>query len=68
MSGHPTDPGNLWPQPRYGTGLDGLTAADKDKVEYKLYRAVCNRRVDLVPAQRAIATNWTTALSVLGLD
>ncbi|WP_031066225.1 hypothetical protein [Streptomyces sp. NRRL WC-3742] len=68
LGGHPTDPRNLWPQPRYGTGPDDLTAADKDKVEYKLYRAVCNHRVDLRPAQRAIATDWTTALSVLGLD
>ncbi|MFF7994308.1 hypothetical protein ACFZDG_31575 [Kitasatospora xanthocidica] len=68
LGGHPTDPHNLWPQPRYATGPDGLTAGDKDKVEYKLYRAVCNHKVDLDPAQHAIATDWTTALAVLGLD
>ncbi|MEV7601999.1 hypothetical protein AB0O91_31995 [Kitasatospora sp. NPDC089797] len=67
LGGHPTDPKNLWPEPRYAADPSGLTAADKDKVEYKLYRAVCNRQVNLVPAQQAIATNWTTALSVLGL-
>ncbi|WP_031072764.1 hypothetical protein [Streptomyces sp. NRRL WC-3742] len=67
LGGHPTDPRNLWPQPRYATGSNGNTAADKDTVEYKLYKAVCNHQVDLVPAQQAIATDWTTALSVLGL-
>ncbi|MFI6154651.1 hypothetical protein ACIBCA_18410 [Kitasatospora sp. NPDC051170] len=68
LGGHPTDPRNLWPQPRYATGPNDNTAADKDTVEYKLYKAVCNHQVDLVPAQQAIATDWTTALSVLGLS
>ncbi|MFD5465329.1 hypothetical protein ACFWIQ_21245 [Kitasatospora sp. NPDC127059] len=67
LGGHPTDPGNLWPEPHYATDSSGLTSTDKDTVEYKLYRAVCNHQVDLVPAQQAIATNWTTAVSVLGL-
>jgi hypothetical protein len=67
LGGHPTDPRNLWPEPRYATGPGGLTSTDKDTVEYKLYRAVCNHQVNLVPAQQAIATDWTTALSVLGL-
>ncbi|MFG3223706.1 hypothetical protein ACGF07_02825 [Kitasatospora sp. NPDC048194] len=67
LGGHPTDPRNLWPEPRYAVGPDSQASTDKDSVEYKLYRAVCNHQVDLVPAQRAIATDWTTALSVLGL-
>ncbi|MFJ9608766.1 hypothetical protein ACIRS1_20755 [Kitasatospora sp. NPDC101176] len=67
LGGHPTDPRNLWPEPHYATGSGDGTSLDKDSVEYKLYRAVCNHQVDLVPAQRAIATDWTTALSVLGL-
>ncbi|MEV7027728.1 hypothetical protein [Kitasatospora sp. NPDC093558] len=67
LGGHPTDPNNLWPQPHYATGTGGWTAADKDTVEYKLYKAVCNHQVNLVPAQQAIVTDWTTALSVLGL-
>ncbi|MFJ9773135.1 hypothetical protein ACIRVF_18160 [Kitasatospora sp. NPDC101157] len=67
LGGNPTDPHNLWPEPRYTTGTSGLSSTDKDTVEYKLYRAVCNHQVDLVPAQQAIATDWTTALSVLGL-
>ncbi|MBV6700489.1 hypothetical protein [Kitasatospora aureofaciens] len=68
LGGHPTDPHNLWPQPQYPTGPNGQTSRDKDTVEYKLYRAVCNHQVDLVPAQQAIVTDWTTALSVLGLS
>lgn len=67
LGGNPTDPNNLWPEPRYATGTSGLSSTDKDTVEYKLYRAVCNHQVNLVPAQQAIATDWTTALSVLGL-
>ncbi|MFH9352940.1 hypothetical protein [Kitasatospora sp. NPDC017646] len=67
LGGNPTDPNNLWPEPRYATGASGLYSTDKDTVEYKLYRAVCNHQVDLVPAQQAIVNDWTTALSVLGL-
>ncbi|MFE9429088.1 hypothetical protein ACFYNO_39775 [Kitasatospora sp. NPDC006697] len=65
LGGSPTDPGNLWPQPRYS--VNGYTSADKDTVEFTLYRAVCNGTVDLTSAQNAIATDWTTAASVLGL-
>ncbi|MFJ9696951.1 hypothetical protein [Kitasatospora sp. NPDC101183] len=68
LGGHPTDPNNLWPEPRYATGASGMTSTDKDTVEYKLYKAVCNHQVALVPAQQAISTDWTTALSVLGLS
>ncbi|MFF2142395.1 hypothetical protein [Kitasatospora sp. NPDC058190] len=68
LGGNPTDPNNLWPEPRYAVGTSGQSSTDKDTVEYKLYRAVCNHQVDLVPAQQAIATDWTTALSVLGLS
>ncbi|KJS53620.1 hypothetical protein [Streptomyces rubellomurinus] len=67
LGGNPTDPRNLWPEPRYATGSASQSSTDKDTVEYKLYRAVCNHQVDLAPAQNAIATDWTTALSVLGL-
>ncbi|MFD8708310.1 hypothetical protein ACFV1W_37995 [Kitasatospora sp. NPDC059648] len=67
LGGNPTDPNNLWPEPRYTTGTSGRSSTDKDTVEYRLYRAVCNHQVNLVPAQQAIATDWTTALSALGL-
>jgi hypothetical protein len=64
VGGNPRDPHNLWPQPRYGT----QNAADKDVVELELHRAVCDGRAGLVDAQNAIATDWTTAFEVLGLE
>ncbi|MEY9837125.1 hypothetical protein [Streptacidiphilus sp. EB103A] len=66
LGGSPTDPGNLWPEPRYDTGT-GYLASNKDTVENKLKTAVCNGSVTLADAQNAIATDWTTALSTLGL-
>jgi hypothetical protein len=65
LGGSPTSPKNLWPQARNGTA--GNTAGDKDAVEFKLYRAVCDGRAGLREAQRALLNDWTTALSSLGL-
>jgi hypothetical protein len=67
LGGNPTDPGNLWPEPRYDDG-SGYTASDKDSVENALKKAVCNGTVSLADAQNAIMTDWTTALSSLGLS
>jgi hypothetical protein len=67
LGGNPTDPGNLWPEPRYDDG-SGHTSYDKDHVENALKKAVCNGTVTLADAQNAIITNWTTALSSLGLS
>ncbi|MER6125281.1 hypothetical protein ABT173_22120 [Streptomyces sp. NPDC001795] len=67
LGGNPTSPQNLWPEPRYDTG-SGEVAANKDSVENKLKTAVCNGEVNLTDAQNAIATDWTTALSSLGLS
>ena len=66
LGGNPTDPGNLWPEPRYDAG--GYTSANKDTVENALKKAVCNGKVSLADAQDAIETDWTTALSSLGLS
>ncbi|MBV6699521.1 hypothetical protein KV557_20890 [Kitasatospora aureofaciens] len=63
LGGAPRDPRNLWPEPRYGAE----PAAGKDSVENKLKKAVCSGRVGLDAARSAIATDWTTALSRLGL-
>ncbi len=65
LGGAPRDPANLWPEPHYNAG--GGTSSQKDSVENALKRAVCAGTVELAPAQNAIATDWTTALSVLGL-
>ncbi|MET8763342.1 hypothetical protein [Lentzea sp. NPDC004782] len=63
LGGAPRDPRNLWPEPHYGD----RTAANKDSIENALKRAVCNGQVALVDAQNAIATDWTTAKSVVGI-
>ncbi|MQS11746.1 hypothetical protein F7Q99_05440 [Streptomyces kaniharaensis] len=63
LGGAPRDPRNLWPEPRYGN----QPAQSKDTVENRLKKAVCGGQVGLDAARRAIATDWTTALSRLGL-
>ena len=45
LGGHPTDPGNLWPEPY-------PRAADVDRVENELNAKVCSRRLSLAEAQR----------------
>jgi hypothetical protein len=67
LGGSPTDPQNLWPEPHYATDSSGQTSYSKDSVENKLKNAVCSGTVPLADAQNAIATNWMTALSSLGL-
>ncbi|MEU1180162.1 hypothetical protein ABZ464_21375 [Streptomyces sp. NPDC005820] len=68
LGGDPNDYRNLWVEPadpghRKGSGVNNL----KDPVETKLHTAVCSGRVTLAAAQRAIVTDWTTALTRLGL-
>ncbi|MBX7551784.1 hypothetical protein K1Y78_28135 [Streptomyces sp. tea 10] len=67
LGGSPTSEQNLWPEPRYDTGT-GYVSANKDTVENKLKTAVCDGQVNLSDAQNAIMTDWTTALSNLGLS
>jgi hypothetical protein len=55
--GNPTDPRNLWPEPRKSE----WGAARKDELEFALYKAVCNGEVSLDEARRAFATNWIDA-------
>ncbi|MFC8512137.1 hypothetical protein [Streptomyces sp. NPDC057257] len=64
LGGAPKSEQNLWPEPRYGDE----TATSKDSVENKLKKAVCNGTVSLSDARSAIASDWTTALSSLGLS
>ncbi|MCP2339441.1 hypothetical protein [Actinomadura rupiterrae] len=59
LGGAPRDPKNLWPEP-------GGSPNPKDSIEFKLYKAVCSGKVTLRAAQKAIATNWTTAGRLLG--
>ncbi|MGW2185587.1 hypothetical protein [Streptomyces sp. NPDC001719] len=64
LGGAPKDPKNLWPEPRFGDE----PAQSKDTVENRLKTAVCGGEVTLDAARGAIAKNWTTALSDLGLE
>ncbi|MFC4910002.1 hypothetical protein [Actinomadura gamaensis] len=59
LGGAPRDPKNLWPEP-------GASPNPKDSIEFKLYKAVCAGKVTLRAAQKAMATNWTTAGRLLG--
>jgi hypothetical protein len=69
LGGDPNDYRNLWVEPAdpghsSGSGVNNK----KDPVETKLHTAVCSGKVSLAAAQQAIVTNWTTALSTLGLS
>lgn len=68
LGGDPNDPRNLWvepPDPGHKSG--GGVNNRKDPVETKLHTAVCAGKFSLTAAQKAIVTDWTTALSTLGL-
>lgn len=56
---------NLWPEPNKPTAA-GVNNP-KDAVETALKKAVCNHTVQLAPAQSAMASDWITAESTLGL-
>ncbi|WP_189957988.1 hypothetical protein [Streptomyces alanosinicus] len=69
LGGDPNDARNLWVEPadpghKPGSGVNNL----KDPVETKLHTAVCSGKVTLKAAQQAIVSDWTTALSSLGLS
>lgn len=57
VGGNPTDPRNLWPQPRNSE----WNADRKDDLEFAMYKAVCHNEVSLAEAQAAFATNWIDA-------
>jgi predicted protein tyrosine phosphatase len=59
LGGAPTDPSNLWPEPRRAS--DGWAASRKDGLERVLNRMVCDGQLTLAEAQQAIAQDWTTA-------
>jgi len=59
LGGAPSDPRNLWPEPR--TPPDGWGADRKDELEFVLNQLVCSGGLPLPEAQRAIATNWIAA-------
>ncbi|MFA6309993.1 MAG: hypothetical protein WCV99_21485 [Sterolibacterium sp.] len=62
VGGHPTDPNNLWPQPRNSE----WSAAKKDQLEFAMYKAVCRGDVTLEDARHAFATDWIAAYKHYG--
>lgn len=56
---------NLWPEQNRSAATG--TTNPKDSIENRLHKSVCAHQVTLSAAQHAIAVNWTTAESVLGL-
>ncbi|MGY4921874.1 hypothetical protein [Streptomyces sp. 900105755] len=69
FGGEPNDPLNLWVEPtdrghKTSQGVNNL----KDPVETTLHTAVRAGNVTLAQAQHAIVTDWTTALTTLGLS
>jgi hypothetical protein len=52
LGGAPNDPRNMWPEP-------GASPNRKDAVEDQLRQEVCDGRMTLAHAQRAIAADWT---------
>ena len=51
LGGAANDPRNLWPEP-------GASPNRKDELERTLRALVCDGRLDLAAAQRAIAGDW----------
>jgi len=62
VGGHPTDPHNLWPEPR----KTEWSAARKDQLEFALYKAVCAGDLQLAEAQNAFRVNWIEAYRKYG--
>ncbi len=67
LGGDPNDPRNLWVEPPSPGHAPGSGAGNpKDRIENQAHRLICAGKVTLAAMQRAIATNWTTALAVVG--
>ncbi len=54
LGGHPSDPRNLWTQPRSGE----WNAQRKNNLALRLRGLVCKREIDLPTAQESIARDW----------
>jgi hypothetical protein len=54
IGGAPDNPRNLWPEPR----ISEWDAKKKDRLEFVLYKMVCNQEISLEEAQHAMVTNW----------
>jgi hypothetical protein len=68
-AGGASDVRNLWPEPNVMRRFEASTYVrnDKDAVEAYTFDAVCDHRVTVSAVQRAMAGDWTTAVTTLGL-
>lgn len=57
IGGNPSDPANLWPQPR----MSEWNAEKKDILEFKLYKLVCEGALSLNDARHQISADWIEA-------
>jgi len=69
-AGGASDTRNLWPEPnddahQYKRGT--YVHNDKDQVEAVTFDAICSGTAALATVQKAVATNWSSALAVLHL-
>jgi hypothetical protein len=63
LGGAPADVANFWPEPWTGEP----NAHEKDAVENYLHAEVCRGTMQLVEAQRQIATDWLAVYRQNGL-
>jgi hypothetical protein len=67
--GGASDLRNLWPEPNT-TKLyrsSSYVHNDKDAIEDYTYQAICDHKTTVTAVQKAMASNWTTAVAALGL-
>lgn len=57
IGGNPSDPHNLWPQPRQGE----WSSDRKNDLEFVVYKMVCKGEITLQEAQQRVAHNWIQA-------
>jgi hypothetical protein len=62
IGGAPSDPANLWPQPRNGPN----NAEQKDQLETWVARIACGHRLALARLQRDMAEDWTALYRAAG--
>jgi hypothetical protein len=67
--GGASDVRNLWPEPNTFQQFksSAFVHNDKDAVEVYTFHAICDGKVSMTAVQNAMATDWTTAVTVLGL-
>ena len=67
LGGDPNDARNLWVEPPSpGHNVTSGVHNPKDTVESRAKYLVCHGKVKLIVMQRAMAENWTTALTAVG--